>query len=237
MNRPHVFTIPFFIYLAVVLPVDAVEPDLPVGILEFTDAFDSASSRRPKPGEWLEYLVAFPVDPLENHLSPNPAPLAPADSRGEKLNPRYLTSFNLPQAWRVLPLRLVIRRVDTDFCQAVMTFAGETHNATLPFFRERPASVFRYPVPQPANQKRLHQLNGRPIEVEMSSRRGAGYGFVRLSSPEVPFGLVRFATENLDLILIGLGDSPEPEFPLPDAESIEPPPGMLYGMTNGKEAN
>ncbi len=206
----------------------------PAAALEVPDVFDPSSARKPRPGEWLEYLVAFPADPLENSLSPRPAPTAAAETAGA--GGEYLAAFNPPQAWRALPLRLVMRRVGDDSCQASLTFAGETRDVTIPFSRERPAAVFHYPAPQPIDRKRLHRLNGRPLEVDMARRRGGEYGFVRLSSPDIPFGLVRFATENLDLVLVGMGDSPPPDFPLPAAEAVEPPPGALYGANDGKEA-
>ncbi|MCC8189300.1 MAG: hypothetical protein LIP77_01515, partial [Planctomycetes bacterium] len=52
--------------------------------------------------------------------------------------------------------------------------------------------------------------------------------YVRLASPALPYGIARFATEDVDVILVALGDGPPPaEFPLPLAAPPQPPPGRL----------
>ncbi|MCC8179990.1 MAG: hypothetical protein LIP23_03640, partial [Planctomycetes bacterium] len=37
----------------------------------------SGLGRLPRPGEWLEFTICYPLDPLENSLSPEPQPPPP----------------------------------------------------------------------------------------------------------------------------------------------------------------
>ncbi len=232
---------PFALALPLLLCLAAAPAGEPAGYsaaaapLEVPDLFDPASAKRPKAGEWLEYLVAIPVDPLENSLAPKPIPPPAAALPGEPAQEYpYQAAFNPPRAWRTLPLRLVVRRIGDDSCQAAVTFAGETRELTLPLAPEPAGAAFRYPAPQPTDRKTVHNLNGRPVEVEITRRQGNGYGFVRLSGPDIPFGLARFASENLDLILVGAGHGTPPPFPLAVNGGVNPPPGLLYVTEEGK---
>lgn len=193
------------------------------------NAFATHAARRPDKGEWLEYRLAIPVDPLENSLGPNPLPFPGRDSpppvAGESL--AYFSAFDLPTLWRSIPLRLEILRVDEASCRVRMTFAGHVSETTIPLFASTGAEAFRYPPPQPLERREVRRIGERDYEGELTIRRGRGYGFARLSHPDIPFGLLRFASENMDLILVGMGAGTPPPYPLPDADII-PPPGGLY---------
>lgn len=221
--------------LALAAGVQAGDPGAAPPALALGDAFDPAAVRRPKAGEWLEYLVAIHADPLENNLSapPAPAPAAPplpnrpeAESYGRE-HP-YLAAFNPPTVWKVLPLRLEIREVSGDSCRVAMTFGDEVRTLTLPLAVDPAGAAFRYDPPQPLDRKSVHQVNGRRLEVDLIRREGRNYGFARLSSAELPFGLARFATADVDVILIGTGTGTPPAFPLAAQGAVDPPPGAFY---------
>ncbi len=52
-------------------------------------------------------------------------------------------------------------------------------------------------------------------------------GFVRHVNRELPFGLARFATPYVDVILVDMGSGDEPPFPSARA-AVSPPPGALW---------
>lgn len=201
------------------------------------NAFDVSRAKKPGPGDWLEYRIAFPVDPLENSLSPNPA-ATPLREGGAVLDIDGDTTVFIPEpsfepsvAWRAVPLRLEIQDVLGGGCAAAVRFANETVRVSIPFFVEPPKVEFRYdPVPGDAVPERATvDLNGAPLPVEVIRRTGDGGGFVRYFSPEVPFGVVRFATENVDMILVGSGNGAPPPFPLDTSDmTIHPLPGLLH---------
>lgn len=203
-------------------------------------AFGSGSSRKPSPGEWLEYLVAYPADPLENELRPDPAPALPANADDADNfvaldDETFIVkpSFEPAAAWRALPLRLEIIRPDNDGLRARMTFEGESREVLLPFTAPKIASEFHYEEPQPATERAVHRIGDRVYEVEATRRPAEQYGFVRYEHAELPFGLARFATESVDLILVGMGSGPPPPFPLRLREPVQPPPGRLFAQGAG----
>lgn len=207
----------------------------PAAAGDVPDVFDPSSARRPRPGEWLEYRIAFPVDPLENSLSAAPVPPLAAkdqplsDGDEESLDAPFAIIppvLESPEAWRVLPLRLELREITDEGVNAVLTFAGESHEVFLPSSGEEPAD-FYYDERQSVDARTSTIVNGSSIDVEVTRRVADDYGFVRYFSPDVPFGIVRFATENVDLVLVGTGYGRPPEFPL-DAGDPNPPAGALY---------
>ena len=208
-------------------------------------------ARAPRAGEWIEYVVSFPLDPLEHSIRSGFAP------NGGDQNP----SFDPPQAWSSVPLRLEILKADGQGYQAAMTYGGFRQEVILPLFpapdaaagrtapsdsgmevrgdipgeRARLDDVFA-PPSQPADQtafrkpeddRERHWLGDTAIEVDVARNSEPYVGYTRLTSPEAPFGLARFANSRLDMILVGVGAGIPPEFPLADIH-IDPPPGELH---------
>lgn len=193
-------------------------------------------ARPPKPGDWMEYRIAFPVDPLENSLSPSPAPLPMAEDHAEQLEhvaevggEFYIKpSFEPPSAWRVLPLRLEVTMVDSLGLEAILRFEKETRIVHLPIDNDRPKSEFFYDPPQPEESQEQITLDSGTYNAVKTTRIEENYGFVRIAGTDAPFGLFRFATENVDLILVGMGNGMGPVFPLRVESPIVPAPGRLY---------
>ena len=200
------------------------------------DVFDPASARKPRIGEWLEYLVAYPVDPMENTLRSDPVPAgsgdipAPENGMTNGDGTTLITpQFDSPVAWRVLPLRLEILYPLDDGYRARMTFEGKTNEVVLPGPSRTDSPPFDYDAPQPPDEKIRHRVGDTALDVEVTKRFGNGYGFIRYANADLPFGLARFATENVDVILVGMGDGPPPRtFPLPLRIPPDPAPGKLY---------
>ncbi len=209
---------------------DADGADSPVPL----NFFDASRAPKPFPGQWIEYRIGYPADPLENSLQPDPAALPNSGDRGEVVALEdgyeiYKPSFDPGASWLVLPLRIEVRQVTPEGCNVFLTFDG----ASRQFFlaaggkeQEEP----RYDAPaEDADRRMFVTMGGEEYEVEMIRRDGDGYGFVRYFSPEVPFGVFRFATENVDLVMVGFGQGRPPDFPLALDAPIDPPVGLLYG--------
>ena len=215
-------------------PESTAGPDL-------ADVFDFSQSPRPRPGDWLEYHLAFPVDPLENSLRTDPAPIpgidvspsAPADATNADdgavdFNSLALLQplFEPPAAWRTVPVRLEIREVDDEGCNAEITFANGTRPIRLSASGRGAQAEFHYDAGAEADKQ--IRVGGNDYTVHEVRRTGSGYGFVRWFSPEIPFGTVRFATEHIDVQLVGVGRGTPPDFPLRPAAAIAPALGILY---------
>lgn len=205
---------------------------------DFTDAFDFSAAVKPRPGDWLEYLVAFPADPLERELGAGPDDRpgaaavverdtsAPAGSIDFDALVRLQPVFEPPKGWTAVPVRLSIREVGDDGCNAEITFAGDTRAVRLPADGGGARAEFQYD--SGAEAERTLRVGGREYVVRELRRGGPGYGFVRWFSAEIPFGTVRFATELVDMQLVGFGRGTPPDFPVRPEEEIAPPPGALY---------
>lgn len=223
----------FAIFVAWCAGAPALEADLSGAV---TDAFDVARAPQPKPGEWLEYRVAFPVDPLEHSLSPDRGETAPSGRTPMRIGGGdegeyvfFVPHFEPERMWRVAPLRLEVREVEADGCNVVMTFAGRSHE----LFMKKDAGGgdgpdFYYDSEESADARREARIGEHNYEVEEVRRISERYGLVRWTSPEVPFGIVRFATPDLDMALVGMGIGRAPDFPLELRSEIEPPLGLLY---------
>ena len=191
--------------------------------LEVPDLFDPAAARRPAAGDWLEYRISYPADPLERRLAAKEG----ENGAGQDDDPFAITpEFEPPQAWHSYPLRLEIATIDADVCRAVMTFAGLKREVDLPLSAGERDSEFRYPAPQAEDGRSTHRIGDDVYEVSETRRHGGRYGYVRLSNSGLPFGLARFATPDVDIALVGMGNGTPPDFPLPVV--IVPPPGELY---------
>lgn len=198
------------------------------------DSFNPSAGRMLQVGEWVEYLVAFPIDPLENSLAPNPVP--PPVSEAVEPDPGLPTVgefpfqpvFDPPEAWLALPLRLEVIRVDEEGLQVRLTFEGMGRNVFLPLRKPDWGPPFRYEAPQPEDTAAVHVIAGVEYRVTVTRRRDPRGGYVRLGSPDLPFGLARFATENVDIALVGMGEGQPPAFPLAGTGDMSPPPGVLY---------
>ncbi len=215
-------------------PASAAGPDL-------TDVFDFSQATRPRPGDWLEYLVAFPADPLENSLRSRPGassagvpegapgnavPAVPGDGTVDfDAVARIRPEFEPPAAWRGVPVRLEIREVFPDGCNADVSFAGERVSVRLAAGNGAQAE-FHYDAGGEA--ERSLRIGDREYTVRELRRAGSDYGFVRWFSAEVPFGLVRFATEHVDIQLVAMGWGAPPDFPVRLVGGIAPALGSLY---------
>lgn len=225
--------------LSIILCIASLSPAFSAE--ELRNAFDSSLAKRPEVGEWLEYRIAYPVDPLENSLRTDPAPVPldnasqgeePAGAADDAFFSSFKPSFEPPASWRVLPLRLEILGTNGDGTKALLTFEGISREVVLPS-GGREAADFHYDAPQKPDERTTVLIGGVATEVEVVRRQAENYGFVRYFSAEVPFGVVRFATGNVDLILVGLGKTPPPAFPL-DTDPVQPPPGLLYRGFEGQ---
>ncbi len=119
-------------------------------------------------GEWLEYRICYPVDPLENSLLPSPLPPPPepppeaaktpppADDAkpAEEEYVYFRPMFEPPVAWREAPLRLEITQVDDNGCRAELLFEGLRHEAFFPNGTVERGARFTYEDPQPDDEER-----------------------------------------------------------------------------------
>ncbi len=206
-------------------------------------ALPGAVDARPlRPGEWLEYLISYPADPLEHSLrTMESAPPPPAPSEQDPDNPDgeeepayadeiYIEpSFEPPLVWHSVPLRLEVRAVEPESVRVWMTLDTSSAEVAIPLAPAPTgnAEVF-YDEPQPPVRTDQYRVGDTPFAVQVLERHAPGLGFVRLSSPDLPFGLARFATNTVDIALIGMGEGDPPAFPLPRPDNLTPAPGALY---------
>lgn len=181
-----------------------------------SDVFDVSQMAKARPGDWLEYRVAFPGDPLESRLAlpEGVPPVQPV--------------FDLPPEWRAVPVRIEIREVFADGCNAEITFGdtGEQATTRLSGTAEGAHASFQYDAGEAT--ERTVRIGGTEYIVQERRRSGSGYGFVRWVAAEIPFGVVRFATEYVDMQLVGMGRGSAPDFPLRPEDAIEPALGSLF---------
>lgn len=224
------------------LPMDSVAGP------NFADAFAAESARKPVAGEWAEYRVAFPVDPLENSLRTDPAPLPGveaassreedakagagtlAEDTGEHEYEYIQPVFESEVGWRILPVRLIVEGLNDGEWSVVMEYEGGRETIQLPAAEREPEAEFLYDRDGGGMKRLFLRIDGTEYEIDETRRFGSGYGFVRWFSRAAPFGIVRFATEHVDVMLVGRGDDARsaPEFPLRTPDKIEPPLGLLY---------
>lgn len=207
---------------------------------DVADVFDFSRAVRPRPGDWVEYHVAFPADPLENSLRTDPALIPGIEANdsgaaGDAADAEVFDFHSLallqpvfepPAAWRIVPVRLEIREVGDDGCNAEVVFAGERRTIRLSAADHGARAEFHYDAGSEADRR--VRIGGDEYGVREVRRTGSGYGFVRWFSDQVPFGTVRFATGHVDVQLVGVGRGSPPDFPLRLSEVIEPPLGVLY---------
>lgn len=212
--------------------VFAGEPNLGPALPD--NMFDIAAARAPVPGEWIEYRVAFPVDPLESSLRTDPEVRVLDDDGGEVVDlgegyEIYKPSFDPPETWKVVPLRVEVREVTDAGCNVILTFAGTSHPLFLARDDGGADAEFRYGRPDAESGGRQSvRVGDGTVEVETVTRSGEGYGFARWFSREVPFGVIRFATPDVDLLMVGTGRGRPPDFPLTVEVEVQPPLGRLY---------
>ncbi|MCD8139127.1 MAG: hypothetical protein LUE17_05010, partial [Planctomycetaceae bacterium] len=198
------------------LPVaSAMDVDASGGV---ADVFDPSRARPPRPGEWLEFRLAFRADPLEHSLSPDRGEIAPTARQPQRITREggeyefFVPHFEPDRVWRVVPLRIEVREVEENGCNVVMTFAGRS--AT--FFMARKGGPAGVDEPQPETDwfydpdlshdtTRTARIGDHTYEVEETRRESERHGFVRWFNREIPFGILRFATPDLDIALVGMG--------------------------------
>lgn len=200
------------------------------------DLFDPGRARRPYIGEWLEYVVCYPVDPLENSLSPNPlsppgkaAGVAGGASGGGVGDFVFEPRFEPPAAWRRVPLRLEIVQVGEEGFRALLRFGGLRREVSLPLRAyDEGEAEFVYEAPQPEDVRRAVIVGDEEFVCTLTRRRAGGYGFARLSHSDLPFGLARFATRYVDVILVDRGVGLPPDFPSRLGRGVDPEPGLFF---------
>lgn len=216
------------------------------------------ATKIPAVGDWLEYRLAFPRDPLESTIRRSletrkididalpPAEAPPsgdpeafreigeldedpaAPPSGNLFSPR----FQPERRWNAMPLRIEVREVRPDGLDVILTLPGYAHDAFIPLAGPPLPGVSDSDAgaapSRPHRQPGLaHMLGKREYPVAMEWVDDPDKGFARLVSPELPFGLARFASPHCDLVLVEMGGFPAPPFPIPDPR-IEPPPGKLF---------
>lgn len=181
-----------------------------------SDVFDASQMAKARPGDWFEYRVAYPGDPLESRLS------SPGDASAIQ------TMFDLPPEWRVVPVRIEIREVFPDGCNAEITFGDTGERATTRLSGTSDGAHASFQYDGGAATEQTVRIGGKEYIVQERRRSGSGYGFVRWTSVEIPFGVIRFATEHVDMQLVGMGRGSAPDFPLPPEDEVAPPLGSLY---------
>lgn len=217
----------------------AAEPEEPAVVSSAISAFAGAGDARPvRVGEWVEYLVSFPTDPLEYSLQPQPSPtmddIADLDSDVSAsvaatdemffIEP----SFEPEIIWCSLPLRLEIRAVEPNGCTVRMSFGSMRSDVFLPL-EQKPGVPLHYDAPQPPTAASQYKVGDMAFSVETLRKSAPGLGFIRMGSPDLPFGLARFATDKVDIALIGMGDASDvPPFPLAIPDGLDPKAGQLY---------
>lgn len=123
----------------------------------------------PKAGEWFEYVVAYPLDPMENAIrgiiglakpttTATPGSTlamtpATADGVAVEMPPPNPTepAFDPEPVWFAMPLRLEILRVEHQGCRAMLAYAGLRHEVFLPLpRRDEAVSGDEVALPSPA---------------------------------------------------------------------------------------
>jgi hypothetical protein len=263
-----------FLFLVPLTAMAGEQPAAGMGELPFSVI---RGARLPKAGEWLEYVIAFPVDPLEKSMrdffqpadvpgtaadTPEPPPV-PAENM--PLSQIYLIDrepvFEAPRDWYSMRLRLEITGVDQDGCHAVMRYENRQDVVAIPLdvdpaggksvideTEEEPHIDEGVRGDAPVDPSQLdelfsgigeeerpeasvrefssHWVGNRSISVEIERGGDMLAEYVRLSSRDVPFGVVRFATADIDFVLVDYGVGIAPDFPLPEIH-IEPDVGKL----------
>ncbi len=243
----------------------AESPAVPVGELPFSAI---RGARLPKVGEWLEYVIAYPLDPLEKSIrdlvdpdeSPANAPEPLAGGENIPLSEVYVIDrepvFEAPTDWYSMRLRLEVTSVDGLNCHAIMRYENRRDEVVIPLTGD--SSIVKDTAQEspeedtvsgddPVDPSQLdelfsgieeerlapsvrefsnHWVGNRSISVEIERGGDVRAAFVRLSSRDVPFGLVRFATDDVDFVLVDYGVGIAPDFPLPEIH-IEPEVGKL----------
>lgn len=225
----------------IITPEGVAGPDI-------ADLFNPAAARRPTAGEWLEYRVAFPVDPLENSLRTDPASLPgmeaaaqtgsdapagngpPAEAYAEYAYEYIPPIFEPAESWRIIPLRLEIQESDAKGCNAILVYGKGREEVYLPAAQHGAEPDFLYDNDGGGSKQLSVRIGGADYAVDETRRSGIGYGFVRWVAAEAPFGVVRFATAHVDLMLVGQGNDTRsaPDFPLRTMDAIAPALGHLY---------
>ncbi|MDR0361795.1 MAG: hypothetical protein LBJ46_03785 [Planctomycetota bacterium] len=218
-------------------------------------AFGDASEIRkiPAPGDWIEYRIAFPVDPLEDAIRDTLGEAAdnatggmtngePRDMRALGYDAGFSPNFRPKQRWTVMPLRLEIKAVREGGLDVLASYPGFAHESFLPLDRSAlplpfvpggddalagHASANPDAVVEKDFTRLLHAVGSRKYPVSLERCDDPGNGFVRLVSDDLPFGMARFASPHCDLALVAMGSFPAPEFPV-SGVVIEPPPGEFF---------
>lgn len=189
------------------------------------DMLASSGGPVPVPGQWMEYRIAWPADPLEDQLSRPQLP--PADPEAEPAP--IVPVFEPPPVWQVMPLRLEITDRTADQLVARMRVDTRTYTVTLPLAGAPADEAFARDAKQEGQTEEGAFALGDTLYASRTVRTGTHYGsIVRVLCPDVPFGLARVASADVDLVLTAFGMAADaPPFPI-NAPQPQPPFGGLY---------
>lgn len=116
------------------------------------------ASAPPKAGEWYEYVVAYPLDPMETAIreiidrskpiitgtSGSAVAMTKSTAEGVLVDTQPANEtepvFDPEPVWFAMPLRLEILRVDPNGCQVMLTYAGRRDEVFLPLARNGSSS-------------------------------------------------------------------------------------------------
>jgi len=202
-----------------------------------------AARRGPEPaaGQWAEYRLALPLDPLEARLAREAAQAAgnagaaSAPAAPPPGPPDIHPPDRLPEPWGVTALRLrVVEPRDGAWEVELRTEAGSYRSLwAWPPAAEDGAAM---PGGAPPSFPRTVAVDGAPLAVtaiplglplaEGEDGPDPSLAGECWTSPEVPFGLVRYRTPEMDLVLVGFGRHDATRFPM---ERVGLPDGFPEG--------
>lgn len=175
----------------------------------------------PQPGDWVEYRVAIPADPLEAELINSPERYI-SESREATLpfaNTSSPPTPDLPRRWRQSVFRIEVAVSSPGKCEGVMTTGKNTYKVDIPLGWLSPRTTESGDSQSPEEVKIEtseveHMVDGAKITVKTETYNHPITGFTRWTNASVPFGLVRLSTAYLDIVLVGSGNGAQPPFPI-----------------------
>jgi len=176
-----------------------------------------------KEGDWLEWRLTAPADPLEARLADEAEAkgrdrAVPASTPSRPATPAAPVT-ELPKRWQTGSYRLEVASVTEDGpvlgirllsgVAVIGAYPARVKGLLSPLMRRQPEDE------EITVGSAVLSLNGAPLTVRTERWATApGVEWERWTSETVPGGLVRMAGPNADLVLVGWGNGEEPAFPL-----------------------
>ena len=169
-----------------------------------------------KTGDWLEWRLTVPGDPLEARLA-SEAETKEKDAAVPASTSSAAPAAELPGRWKTIPFRWKVTETGLSL-QRRMGDAEQRSMGDFSFSISRNGISVAPPVGEKTDVaigSAVLTVNGAPLEVRTERWSTApGVEWERWTSETVPGGLVRMAGPNADLVLVGWGNGEEPAFPL-----------------------